>query len=109
MRALRWKGRGDFARSKKTTYWVQNKGRRILSGHYNSGETVCRISGFIFVVAPGGNLTLLTVRGAGHMVPISQPVTARQILTDFIDSVHTDFIGSVYKPVVVERGQQCGG
>jgi len=93
VRALRWRGRGEFARSKKTTYWVQNQGRRILSGHYNSG----------------GNLTLLTVRGAGHMVPISQPVTARQILTDFIDSVHTDFIGSVYKPVVVDRGQQCEG
>ena len=38
VRALRWEGRGDFARSKKTTYWVQNQGRRILSGHYNSGK-----------------------------------------------------------------------
>jgi len=93
VRALRWAGRGHFARSQKTTYWVQHEGRRILSGHYNSG----------------GNLTFLVVRGAGHMVPISQPVTARQILTDFIDSVHTDFIGSIYKPMVEEKGEQCEG
>jgi len=91
VRALRWQGRGEFGRSQKTTYWVQHEGRRTLSGHYNSG----------------GNLTFLVVRGAGHMVPISQPVTARQILNDFISSVHTDFIGSVYKPVVVDKGVQC--
>ena len=60
-----------------------------------------------FILFSGGNLTFLVVRGAGHMVPISQPVTARQILKDFMSSIHTDFKGSVYKPVVVERGVQC--
>eukprot|EP00092_Neocalanus_flemingeri_P029980 GFUD01032549.1.p1 GENE.GFUD01032549.1~~GFUD01032549.1.p1 ORF type:complete len:489 (-),score=94.05 GFUD01032549.1:103-1569(-) len=92
VRALRWPGRDEFGQSKKNTYWVQQKGRRILSGHFNTG----------------GNLTFLVVRGAGHMVPISQPVVARQILNDFISSVHTDFMGSVYKPVEEERRVQCG-
>ena len=63
----------------------------------------------INLIFAGGNLTFLVVRGAGHMVPISQPVTARQILTDFIDSVHTDFIGSVYKPMVVQGANSEGG
>ena len=92
------------------TYWVQHEGRRILSGHYNSGlkgkSTITKMINLIFA---GGNLTFLVVRGAGHMVPISQPVTARQILTDFIDSVHTDFIGSVYKPMVVQGANSEGG
>ena len=112
-------GKGDFAKSEKTTYWVQKEGRRILAGHYNSGRMKCnsalnksnlRSTKCNEVISiSGGNLTFLVVRGAGHMVPISQPVTARQIMKDFTNSIHTDFVGSIYKPMVVERSQQCYG
>ena len=45
----------------------------------------------------GGNLTVLTINGAGHMVPISKPAVARQMLKDFIKS-DKDFNGDIKKP-----------
>ena len=57
------------------------------------GQT--RIAGYY---GQGGGLTYLVVRDAGHMVPISKPAVAKQILKDFIKS-DKDFNGDIEKPL----------
>ena len=54
----------------------------------------------------GGNLTLLVVRGAGHMVPISKPRVAKQMAEDFILS-EGQFTGEVERPSVGIKKLEC--
>ena len=51
--------------------------RKVYS-HRQSGETV----GYL---TQADNLNLLVVRNAGHMVPLSQPVYAQQMIEEFTD------------------------
>ena len=50
---------------------------------------------------------MMTVTGAGHVVPVSKPGVARQMFKDFVNSVNSDFHGSVKKPHLYHRKTQC--
>ena len=67
--SLQWSGKGEFVKSKRRNYWVWNEeeSRGEMAGYVNEG----------------GGLTYLIVRNAGHMVPISQPRWARDLVTQF--------------------------
>jgi hypothetical protein len=59
------------------------------------------------ILSSGGNLTMMSVTGAGHVVPVSKPGVARQILRDFVSSVDSDFYGGVNKPHLYHSKSQC--
>ena len=67
--SLQWSGRGEFIKSKRKDFWVYNErsGRGQLAGYVNEG----------------GGLTYAIIRNAGHMVPISQPLVAFELVTQF--------------------------
>ena len=67
--SLKWSGRGEFLKSQRKTFWVHNerKGSDDLAGYVNEG----------------GGLTVATIRKSGHMVPISQPLWALDLVTQF--------------------------
>ena len=67
--SLKWSGRGEFLKSQRKTFWVHNerKGNDDLAGYVNEG----------------GGLTVVTIRKSGHMVPISQPLWALDLVTQF--------------------------
>ena len=67
--SLEWSGRGEFDKSERKTFWVYNDRTR-------QGE----LAGY---VKEGGGLTVATIRNAGHMVPISQPLWALELVTQF--------------------------
>ena len=71
--SLDWSGQTEFGNSKRKNIWVWNEetGRGELAGYANSG----------------GGLTYVVVRNAGHMVPISQPLWAHHLVTDFTHHV----------------------
>ena len=66
---LNWSGRGEFDKSERKQFWVYNERTRLgeLAGYVNEG----------------GGLTVATIRNAGHMVPISQPLWALELVTQF--------------------------
>ena len=59
------------------------------------------------ILSSGGNLTMMTVTGAGHVVPVSKPGVARQMFKDFVSSVNSDLYGSVKKPHLYHSKSQC--
>ena len=65
VRDLKWNAREEFDSSGSVALVVPGVG---VGGYYGQG----------------GGLTYLVVRGAGHMVPISQPGTALTMLHTFI-------------------------
>merc|ERR1719312_218365 len=67
--SLQWSGKKEFANSKRDGIWVWNEdtGRGEMSGYANDG----------------GGLTYAVIRNAGHMVPISQPLWAHHLVTEF--------------------------
>ena len=67
--SLRWSGRGEFVNSKRKDFWVYNEKtqRGELAGYVNEG----------------GGLTYAIIRNAGHMVPISKPLWAWDLITQF--------------------------
>lgn len=54
------------------------KTERNVYSHRETGATV----GYL---TQADNLNLLVVRNAGHMVPLSQPVYAQQMIEEFTD------------------------
>ena len=67
--SLQWSGKREFTNSQRKNIWVWNErtSRGELAGYANEG----------------GGLTYAVVRNAGHMVPISQPLWARHLVTEF--------------------------
>lgn len=67
--SLNWSGRGEFEKSPRKNFWVYNERseRGELAGYVNEG----------------GGLTYAIVRNSGHMVPISQPLWALNLVTQF--------------------------
>ena len=50
---------------------------------------------------------MMTVTGAGHVVPVSKPGVARQVFKDFVSSIDSDLYGSVKKPHLYHSKSQC--
>merc|ERR1719186_1134724 len=91
VRAIAWEGRDQFLWSSRRPYWVQGSNQDTrLAGYFNTG----------------GNLTVLIVREAGHMVPISQPRVAYQIAKDFVNN-KAEFSGSVPEPSIKKEHIDC--
>ena len=69
VKTLQWRERSAFQKSERDTFWVWNDEteRGEMAGYFNEG----------------GGLTFMVVRNAGHMVPISQPRWARQLVYEF--------------------------
>lgn len=82
--SLQWSGRGEFVNSKRKEFWVFNERtqRGELAGYVNEG----------------GGLTMAIIRNAGHMVPISQPLWALDLVTQFTHLPSTPASSRFEKP-----------
>ena len=85
--SLQWSGRGEFVKSKRKDFWVYNErsDQPELAGKLEILDFLgAKIQTMILAyVNEGGGLTYAIVRNAGHMVPISQPLWAWKLVTQF--------------------------
>eukprot|EP00096_Caligus_rogercresseyi_P002259 TRINITY_DN14334_c0_g1_i1.p1 TRINITY_DN14334_c0_g1~~TRINITY_DN14334_c0_g1_i1.p1 ORF type:complete len:317 (+),score=50.04 TRINITY_DN14334_c0_g1_i1:459-1409(+) len=76
--SLQFNGRQEFLNSKRKEFWVWNPEteRPELAGYINQG----------------GGLYYATLRNAGHMIPISQPLRAHSLVSEFthVTDQHVD-------------------
>jgi hypothetical protein len=88
--SLVWSGRGEFNKSKRKNFWVYNErsGRGELAGYVNEG----------------GGLTYAIIRNAGHMVPISQPLWAWDLATQFTHLPATPSSMRFQRPEQIKAG-----
>ena len=69
---LDWSGREEWrAASSKKPYWFEQQ----------AGATMSELMGYF---QSSGNLTFVTIRNSGHMVPIDQPKWSSKIVKDFV-------------------------
>jgi len=68
--------------------WVKALGFPILRNWmpwtYNYGAGNTQVGGYVTTFANANNLTLLTVKNSGHMVPQYQPIAALTFFTRFL-------------------------
>ena len=86
--SLQWSGRGEFVKSKRKDFWVYNErsDQPELAGKLEILDFFGRENSNSMILAyvnEGGGLTYAIVRNAGHMVPISQPLWAWKLVTQF--------------------------
>lgn len=86
--SLQWSGKGEFVKSKRKDFWVYNQrsAQPELAGNkhfYFFSERYMTCGVLLGYVNEGGGLTYAIVRNAGHMVPISQPLWAWKLVTQF--------------------------
>ncbi len=88
--SLQWSGKKEFLNSERKDFWVYNErsGQGELAGYVNEG----------------GGLTYAIIRNAGHMVPISQPLWALDLVTQFTHLSATPASNRFEKPSEIKPG-----
>ncbi|XP_045510822.1 venom serine carboxypeptidase-like isoform X2 [Colias croceus] len=82
-RTWQWKDREEFIQATRRPYMFRNR----LAGYIKSG----------------GNLTEVVIRGAGHMVPMDEPLSLQRLVTNWIQDIPVPIHSSLKEDLMLQQ------